>query len=89
MRHETLQTIYNFIDNKLNLLNNTYFIYTSDHGFHIGLFGMGWDQCFGNYFKPNVARHPFNAIATSIFCWLYKNNLKKISLQRETVCLPL
>eukprot|EP01084_Bolivina_argentea_P080735 146220_1 len=51
MRHGTLQTvddiifdIYNIIDKKLNLIENTYFIYLSDHGFHIGQFGMGWDK---------------------------------------------
>ena len=41
-KHKKKQ-VYNEFD-RLGLLNNTYFIYTSDHGFHLGQWGMGYDK---------------------------------------------
>eukprot|EP01084_Bolivina_argentea_P270073 459145_1 len=37
---DTIGEIYNYILNELNEIDNTYFIYLSDHGFHIGQYGM-------------------------------------------------
>lgn len=49
-RHGTLKSvddlvaaIYQQIDD-MGQMNNTYFFYTSDHGFHSGEFGMGFDK---------------------------------------------
>eukprot|EP01084_Bolivina_argentea_P270077 459149_1 len=41
---DAINDIYNYIQNEMNrnVLDNTYFIYSSDHGFHSGQFGMGF-----------------------------------------------
>eukprot|EP01147_Barroeca_monosierra_P008980 gene8980-1313_t len=49
-RLETLRSVDDMIGDivhsleKLGQLDNTFFFYTSDHGFHLGQFGMGFDK---------------------------------------------
>ena len=40
---DMIEAIYNKLD-KLGELENTYWIYTADNGFHSGQWGMGWDK---------------------------------------------
>ncbi|XP_049948893.1 N-acetylglucosamine-6-sulfatase-like isoform X1 [Schistocerca serialis cubense] len=49
-RWETLLSVDDMVEsvvntlNSMNVLNNTYIIYTSDNGFHIGQFALPWDK---------------------------------------------
>ncbi|KAK7788721.1 hypothetical protein R5R35_011011 [Gryllus longicercus] len=40
---DMVESVMNELENK-RILNDTFIIYTSDHGFHIGQFGLPWDK---------------------------------------------
>ena len=60
---DLIEAVYHHIEHESNDLdiNNTYFIYTSDHGFHLGQYGMMYDkrQLYENDIRiPFVIRGP-------------------------------
>ena len=60
---DLVEAVFDKIENEMGaeVLNNTYFIYTSDHGFHLGQYGMMYDkrQLYENDIRiPFVIRGP-------------------------------
>ena len=59
---DLVEAVFNKVEKMGNeILDNTYFIYTSDHGFHLGQYGMGYDkrQLYENDIRiPFIIRGP-------------------------------
>eukprot|EP01084_Bolivina_argentea_P210391 358116_1 len=41
---DAIGEIHDYIKDTMDEIQNTYFIYTSDHGFHSGQWGMAWSK---------------------------------------------
>eukprot|EP01083_Nonionella_stella_P058778 153901_1 len=54
---DAIGEIYEYVDDELNALDSTYFIYTSDHGFHSGQWAMSYSK--GQLYETDI-RIPFH-----------------------------